>query len=185
MPRNRYAIRHGEFSNDRLPTDGGRESPIDYRRVVRAEFKSMVRENNSPAASSLPRNLGRGPRPESWLLATERIRDANLICGLPVCYGGRREQITQAAEKSHRGHNDDACLARSISVLLERVHVGFDLSGEFLCNERLVISQLRRLQLRHLFRKRPVGSFTPRSSGEPGRVQSRDSAHSTPKSVYT
>src|SRR5216684_2479268 len=125
MPRNRYAIRHGEFSNDRLPTDGGRESPIDYRRVVRAEFKSMVRENNSPAASSLPRNLGRGPRPESWLLATERIRDANLICGLPVCYGGRREQITQAAEKSHRGHNDDACLARSISVLLERVHVGF------------------------------------------------------------
>src|SRR6266567_8954859 len=91
----------------------------------------MVREDNSPAAPPLPRNLGRGPRPESWLPATERIRDANLICGLPVSHGRRCEQITQAAVKSHRGHNHDACLASSISVLLERVRVGFYLRCDF------------------------------------------------------
>src|SRR5215470_2489763 len=85
----------------------------------------MVREDNSPAVPPLPRNLARGPRPESWLPATERVRDANLICDFPISHSRRREQITKAAVKSHRGHNHDACLARSISVLLERVRVRF------------------------------------------------------------
>src|SRR5712672_3495623 len=90
----------------------------------------MVREDNTPATPPLSRHFGRGPRPESWLPATERIRDADFIRGLPVAHGRGREQIAQAAVKSHRRHNHDARLARATSVVLERVRVGFYLSGD-------------------------------------------------------
>jgi hypothetical protein len=103
---------------------------LQHRRFVRAQFQSMVREDDPPAVPALPRHFGRGPRPESWLPTAERIRDADFVCGLPISHGRSREQIAQAAVKSHRGHNHDTRLARSTGVLLEGVRVGFDLSGD-------------------------------------------------------
>jgi hypothetical protein len=104
---------------------GEGESPIDDRRVVGAELHSMVGEDNSSSAPPLSRNLGRSPRSKSRLPATKGIGDANLICDRPISHGRRREQITKATVKCHRGHNHNACLAHSICVLLEGILVGF------------------------------------------------------------
>src|SRR5258705_9204492 len=61
--------------------------------------------SNAPAAPSLFRHFTRGPCPERWLPATERIRDRNLVRNLPISHRcrGQEDRKSTRLNSSHLG----------------------------------------------------------------------------------